>query len=281
MGILGIILGIYFLLLFLVKRYLTKEHLSLDIINGLKVGLRIFAIIFAFITFFFMAPWLFGGAITQEFALVIATITGTVIALSTTTVIQNFIAGLYIIITRPYEIGHLIQIGDREGVVEEISLNHTKLRMASRIHHYVSNKTILNAKIINYTIDKEKILNIKGKFGDFLKEAFLEKEIVRYVFNLEIPKENPTKTKLILKDICKKFDKTFKYPPKFIITGFKYKVKITFIIVSEDPHLILRHKPKFIEEVYLSLFKKAESIKKKVKIAKISKKKKKKGKIKS
>ena len=229
-GILLANLGIYFLLLYLVKRYLTKEHLSLDIINGIKVGLRIYVIIFSFATFFFMSSWLFGGMIPPELLLIIATITGTVIALSTTTVIQNFIAGLYIIMTRPYEIGHLIEIGDRVGVVEEISLNHTKLRMASRIHHFISNKTIIGSKIINYTIDKEKVLNIKGDFGDFLKEAFSEKEIVKYVFSLEVPKENPTRTKLILKEICNKYQKTFHYPPKFMITGFKYKVKMTFII---------------------------------------------------
>ena len=101
-GILAANLGLYFLLIYLVKRYLTRENLSLDIINGIKVGLRVFAIIFSFVTFFFMSPWLFGSAITQEFALIIATITGTIVALSTTTVIQNFIAGLYVIITRPY-----------------------------------------------------------------------------------------------------------------------------------------------------------------------------------
>ena len=261
-GILATNLGLYFLLVYLVKRYLTKEHLSLDIINGIKVGLRIFAIIFSFVTFFFMSPWLFGSAITQEFALIIATITGTIIALSTTTVIQNFIAGLYIIITRPYEIGHLIKIGDREGVVEEISLNHTKLRMASKIHHYISNKTIINSKIINYTVDKEKILNIRGDFGAFLKEALLEKEIVKYVFYLELPKENPTRTKTILKEICDKYQKIFHYPPKFMIMGFKYKVKITFVMIAEDPHLILHQKPKFIKDVYLKLFGKQEESKK-------------------
>ncbi len=256
-GILAADLGIYFLLIYLVKRYLTKEHLSLDAINGIKVGLRIFAIIFILVIFFSMSPWLLGGIMSQEFGLIIATITGTIVALSSTTVIQNFIAGLYVIITRPYEIGHLIRIGEKEGIVEEISLNHTKLRMASKIYHYISNQNVIGSKIINYTLDKEKILDIRGDFGEFLKEALLEKEIIKYTFDLEIPKENPMKTKELIKKVCEKYEKIFNYPPKFILTGLTYKAEVTFIIIAEDPNLILTEKPKFIKDIYFALFSKS------------------------
>ncbi|NHI91297.1 MAG: hypothetical protein EAX96_02255 [Candidatus Lokiarchaeota archaeon] len=246
----------YVIISFFMRRYLKKAKLHLDIINGVKAGVRLISIILVFVIFIYLSPFLFEGGIPQEIAITIAAVTGTIIALSTTSVIQNFIAGLYIIITRPYKVGDLIKIGNREGVVEEISLNHTKIRRPSGVQHYLSNQAIINSKIINFTITDKRLEHIRGARGSSLWKEFLKKEIIRYVFNLELPKEDPLKTKKVLKEISEKYEKLFLYPPEYITSAFVYKVFVSFVLITDDPKIIFKYKPKFVEDIYRNLFKK-------------------------
>ena len=253
----GAIYVIYVLTSFFIRLGLKKAELNLDVINGIKAAMRLISIVAIFVVFIYMSPFLFPGGVPQEIAIIIAAVTGTIIALSTTSVIQNFIAGLYIIITRPYGVGDLIRIGAREGVVEEISLNHTKIRRPSGIQHYLSNQSIINSKIINFTITEKRLGKIMGKPEASLKKEFLKKEVVRYVFNLELPKEDPVRTKKILKEVSEKYANIFLYPPEFITASYIHKVIVSFTLITDDPLVIFVNRPKFVEDIYSKLFKKA------------------------
>lgn len=253
----GILCG-YKLGKFLITRFITKTSISLDLINGIKIILRIICIITIFILFIAISPLLFIGGIPQEVAILIAAVTGTIVALSSTTVIQNFIAGLYVIITQPYELGDLVRIGEEEGIVDEISLNHTKIRRASGTYYYVSNQSVLKSKIINYTVPKEKVQEIKEISWLFLKGAFIESELVRYAFELEFSKPDPGRTKQILQEISTKYEEIFKFAPKFVTTALVHKVKISCILTANDPELILKHKHGIIEDIYILMFGKSK-----------------------
>ncbi|MHA1797337.1 MAG: mechanosensitive ion channel family protein, partial [Candidatus Helarchaeota archaeon] len=217
-------------------------------------GIRLVCIILTFIIFIYMSPWLFIGGIPPEIAVILASITGTIITLSSITVIQNFIAGLYIVSTRPYGIGDYIKIGGHEGIVEEISLNHTKLRMPSGLRYYISNSSVINSKIINYNISREKFQQIMKKFNPSLKESFLKTEIVRYAFTLELPKENPLRTRQILKEICKKYEKILNHQIEFKTIALTHKAIINFILNASDPVTIMEVKPQLIQDIYQKLF---------------------------
>ncbi|MFX0103232.1 MAG: mechanosensitive ion channel domain-containing protein [Candidatus Hodarchaeota archaeon] len=246
-----LILVLYKIILYFTRK--TVGRYSEDLLNGVKFVLRLVFIIVGFSIFSALSTNLIPGGIPNEIALIIAAVTGTVFALSTTTVVQNFIAGLYIILTRPYRIGHLIKIGDREGIVEEISLNYTKLRRQAGVFDLISNQSVISAKILNYTITRAEHDRITGKGNEDLKSTLLEKEITRYAFDLTFPKMDPLKLKEILNGVAEKYDDRFKYKPEFVTAGFLRWPIVSFILVSDDPETILRHKPDFVKEIFSSL----------------------------
>ena len=85
-----------------------------DVINGIRVMIRLgagIAIVYA-IMLIYEAP--------VEINLMIATIIGAVVSFSSITAIQNFVAGLFILITQPFGIADLVSIGGKEGIVSEL-----------------------------------------------------------------------------------------------------------------------------------------------------------------
>ncbi|MHA1894177.1 MAG: hypothetical protein ACTSX4_06740, partial [Candidatus Helarchaeota archaeon] len=73
--IIGLIWFVYAISMYLIKRYLLRSRLPADLMNGLKVGIRLVCIILTFIIFIYMSPWLFIGGIPPEIAVILASIT--------------------------------------------------------------------------------------------------------------------------------------------------------------------------------------------------------------
>jgi small-conductance mechanosensitive channel len=76
---------------------------------------------------------------------------GTAIGFGSTQTIGNFLAGLYILITRPFTVRDFVRIGDVEGQVEEITINYTMVYVETRNLVKIPNTQILNSKITHFT----------------------------------------------------------------------------------------------------------------------------------
>ena len=63
----------------------------------------------------------------------------------------NLFAGLAIQIEKPFRVGHWIQVGDREGQVQEITWRATKLRTKDGQFLIVPNSVISKEPILNYS----------------------------------------------------------------------------------------------------------------------------------
>ena len=70
-------------------------------------------------------------------------VAGAGVALATQGVLRNMVAGLTIILTRPFHVGEYISIVNEEGQVEDISLFHTTL-----VHPDLSRVVIPNRRIV-------------------------------------------------------------------------------------------------------------------------------------
>ena len=75
---------------------------------------------------------------------------GAGIALATQGVLSNAVAGLTIIFTKPYRVGHYVAIVGVEGRVEEISMFNTVLAHADRSRVVVPNRKIVGEILHNY-----------------------------------------------------------------------------------------------------------------------------------
>jgi len=66
---------------------------------------------------------------------------------------ENFLAGLFLAFSRPFNVGDYILSEALEGEVREIELRYTHIRTADGRDSYIPNAQIFNKPLINYTRD--------------------------------------------------------------------------------------------------------------------------------
>ncbi len=122
-----------------------KERVTPTITNTLRILGNIIIIPFCIIAYLnsFEA---FKGTLIG-----IAALLGTAIGFASTTTIGNLLAGLYLIVSRPFTIGDYIIIADMdtEGVVIEVTVNYTKVDQSDGTTAILPNNGLLNKWIIN------------------------------------------------------------------------------------------------------------------------------------
>ncbi|MFH0749275.1 MAG: mechanosensitive ion channel domain-containing protein [Candidatus Bathyarchaeota archaeon] len=148
----------------------TAKRLEMDphVQNSFRFILRVVMIIVAVTAVFTMyelpTTWFVGSS-----ALI-----GAALGFGSSQSINNFIAGLYVIVSRPFRVKDYVKIGDAEGQVEEISINYTKLYTPSFNLLLLPNLQVLNSRILNCTHEGY----IKYSFSLSVPHAVLNKEII-------------------------------------------------------------------------------------------------------
>ena len=67
---------------------------------------------------------------------------------------ENFLAGIFLVFSRPFNIGDLIQSGDQpEGLVRAVDLRNTHIRAGDGRDIYIPNAHIFNTPLVNFTRD--------------------------------------------------------------------------------------------------------------------------------
>ncbi|MDO8670527.1 MAG: mechanosensitive ion channel [Dehalococcoidia bacterium] len=74
---------------------------------------------------------------------------GLAITISLQDVLKNFVAGVYLLIERPFRIGDQVRVKDFVGIVEDIGLRITFLRAADGNQVIIPNATIFVEVVIN------------------------------------------------------------------------------------------------------------------------------------
>ncbi len=74
------------------------------------------------------------------------------ITLAAEDILGNVAGGLVILSSHPFSIGDFIEAGGTSGTVEEITLNHTKLRTPDGLMVLLPNKELSSSKVSNYTV---------------------------------------------------------------------------------------------------------------------------------
>ena len=78
-------------------------------------------------------------------------VVGIVIGLSLQDILKNFLAGIWVLVERPFRIGDTIEVTGSTGTVEEISFRTTLLRTADGRQVIVPNGTFMTASVVNLT----------------------------------------------------------------------------------------------------------------------------------
>lgn len=74
---------------------------------------------------------------------------------------KNFIAGVLILLTQPFEIGDLIEVAGYTGSVQSIELRATELRMLDGIQVLIPNADVIASPLTNFTRNKLRRLEVQ------------------------------------------------------------------------------------------------------------------------
>lgn len=125
------------------RRVLIRAHMPLNIIalagNGMTVLVAIFCA--SVILTIFGVPT---TAVITSFSLATA---GIVLAFQD--VLKNFIAGIYLLVERPFTIGDRVKVRDAEGSVEEVDIRTTALKTDTGMIILVPNNIIFTEIVTN------------------------------------------------------------------------------------------------------------------------------------
>jgi len=132
-----------------IRKAVEKLQLPADVGNALILATRVVILVAASIVAMSI------GGVPSSWLVSLSALGGMAIGFASTRSIGNFIAGIYIILARPFRIGDYVRIGGLEGVVEEITINYTKLRRPDGTLVLVSNQKSLESDIVNFSIEVE------------------------------------------------------------------------------------------------------------------------------
>jgi small-conductance mechanosensitive channel len=90
--------------------------------------------------------------------------------------ISNLIAGVFIVIFKPFRVGDFIRLDEsRLGIVEDITLRHTVINNFENKKLIIPNSVISTESILNNTIDDSKVLS----FNNFKIDLYADIDLAR------------------------------------------------------------------------------------------------------
>jgi len=132
----------------LIARYLKRVSKQKEwpphVTNGLVLIFRLLILLGA------VASIMRIGGIPPDWLVAYSALGGAAIGFASTRTLGNFLAGLFVFVTRPFQVNDYVRIDNMEGVVEEITFNYTKIRTQSSTLVFISNLKILDQNIVNY-----------------------------------------------------------------------------------------------------------------------------------
>lgn len=154
-----------------IARYSRRLKLEPHVENIFKLTARIIiaaAGLVALLTLFNVDTTWFVG---------VSALTGAAIGFASTQTVGNFLAGLYIMISRPFMVRDYVKIGDVEGEVREITINYTKIYTPTYNITEIPNRKVLDSTILNYS-GKKNIIDYSFQMGFPHLEQMSNKKLI-------------------------------------------------------------------------------------------------------
>lgn len=125
----------------LITRFSERTGLKKHLENILKLILRI--VIYSAGIAIILEIW----GLPTEWFLTVSALSGAALGFASTQTIGNLLAGLYIMVTKPFEVYDYVKIGSSEGEVREITLNYVKIFTPTYTNIEIPNRVVLNSTI--------------------------------------------------------------------------------------------------------------------------------------
>ncbi len=243
--------------------------------------LKIFTVLI--IVFFIIEGFPFISQIDPTYTAVLTGAISTAIAFASSGIFANFISGIVIMLTRPFEVDDLVKIEGDKGIIRAINLTKVKLETFDNIIIEKSNGQVLTTKIVNYTVKlgkkktfedfKHKILapqdtgfkdlyadtlNSKKQFERNLKKAYdsfstkYYPNLYNYTFRMAFPYKGFRIIINKVAELCELYNQKniFRITPQFDIVDYNISIIVKFRLLTFNPQKIFDFQPRFAKNVY-------------------------------
>jgi small-conductance mechanosensitive channel len=175
------------------------------------------------------------GGLDPAWILSISAIAGAALGFASQKTLGNFLAGLFLLAARPFKVGDLVRLGTVEGVVQEVTINYTKVLTIGNNTVSISNLQILDRDITNYVYESRKNFSL-------------------YCYTFEIGFDHTVSTdKLtaVFAEVFERFVHTLPKPPFAMLTRSDAFARVyTVYLYVEHPEDVFTLRPQISAEVF-------------------------------
>ncbi|MGQ9641452.1 MAG: mechanosensitive ion channel family protein [Candidatus Bathycorpusculaceae bacterium] len=215
----------------LVTRWLRglirKTEMPPEVGNGLILTGRLIILVGAIVALLHV------GGIPSELLISFSALSGAAVGFASTRTIGNLIAGLFLLVTRPFRVGDYVRIDGVEGIVQEITLNYAKILTPSNNVVSISTQRLLDRDITNF--------RFRGEESNLFCYGF------ELTFDHSLPIE---KLEEALNKVIERYAEKLPKKPEFMqsrLTSFARHYM--FYIYVEDPKDIFVLQPQILKEI--------------------------------
>ncbi|MFB6271264.1 MAG: mechanosensitive ion channel family protein [Salinibacter sp.] len=244
-----------FLLLYVIYRvlYLTLER-GLNRSYSIEPGLQSLLLkTFRVIAFFFI-----GTVVLDQIGVNVTVligglgIAGIVAGFAARDSLENFIAGVTVLVDKPFRVGDYIEIDDQYGQVDEITLRSTRLRTVRNRIMVLPNTEMITQRVMNHT--KRNVLRLDIPFGIAYKERPAEARKVLLPIADEDDRilSEPAPNVVVREMSDSSVDMAFRFyirdPSQEVPMRWEYTEKVRETLREADIEIPFPHRQLFLDE---------------------------------
>jgi small conductance mechanosensitive channel len=209
------------------RRFIERTEMQPDVGNGLILTARLLILIGAVVALLNV------GGVPADILVSFSALGGAAVGFASTRTVGNFIAGLYLLVTRPFRVGDYVRIDGIEGIVKEITINYAKILTPTNTMISISTQRILDKEITNYRVTEERA------------------KIFCYGFELGFDHSLPTeKLEEVLDGVIERYAEKLPKKPQYQLAKLtRLDRNYVFYIYVEDPRDIFILQPQLLREI--------------------------------
>lgn len=209
------------------RKFVKRTEVPPEVSNGLILTERLIILVGAVVALLHV------GGVSADILVSFSALGGAAVGFASTRTIGNFIAGLFLLVTRPFRVGDYVRIDGIEGIVQEITLNYAKVLTPSNTMVSISTQRILDRDVTNYRLMGEK------------------SNLFCYGFELTFDHRLPTeKLEELLNSVIERYAEKLPRKPEYQLTKLtSFARHYMFYFYVEDPRDIFVIQPQIVREI--------------------------------
>ena len=220
-------------------------------------------------------------AIPEDMRIVLTGAISTATAFLSSEIFVDFLSGILLFIIDPFDIGNVVKIQNKKGIVKSITLTKVIIETFNAILVEFKNSQVIDSKIVNYTVELKDVENFavfkkrvqapqdrgkaridldlddnyKGYEEEFKEmfDEFKEKDydaIHSYTFRMDF-EYNQFRIKLDqTSKLYEEYIQYFGFRPRFHVVGFGKRIELKFQIITFDLNSLKKYQPRFADGLY-------------------------------